>query len=84
MLTIDYTDELENYFLLIFKVEGIPCAGMVDKETHEVIDLFLLTSGVYNGSHPYNKDTSLKEVDWLPINYFNLEDDIKKYFNETY
>lgn len=83
-MNFDYTDELENYYLTIFHVNGIPCSAIVDKESKKVIDISTLTSGVYNGSHPYNKDTSLKCIDWIDISYYDLEEAIEEYFTTEY
>ena len=79
-MNFNYTDELDNYYLVTFNVEGIPFAAQVDKESKRVIDITTLTSGVYNASHPYNIDTSLKQIDWLPVNYFEIEDAIVEFF----
>ena len=38
-MNFDYTDELDNYFLVIFKIEGIPFSAQVDKESKSVIDI---------------------------------------------
>ena len=77
-----YTEEFQNYYLAIFHVDDIPFSAMVDKETKTVIDISTLTSGVYNnGYHPYNKDTSLKEIDWLSVSYFEVEEALVGYFN---
>lgn len=83
-MNFDYTDEFENYFLVIFHINDIPFSAIVDKESHNVIDISTLVSGNYNGSHPYNKDTSLKQIDWLDVNYFDYEDTIKEYFDANY
>lgn len=80
-MNFNYTDELDNYYLVTFNVEGIPFAAQVDKESKAVIDITTLTSGVHNnGHHPYNKDTSLKQIDWLPVNYFEIEDALVEFF----
>ena len=76
--------ELDEYYLFIFKVDGIPCSAMVDKESKKVIDIFTLVNGNYNGSHPYDKNTSLKNINWMPITYFEVEkvmlEYVKTYF----
>ena len=41
-----YTDEFDNYFLTIFKIDGIPFSAMIDKVSKEVIDISTLVSGV--------------------------------------
>ena len=83
-MNFDYTEEFDNYFLVIFKIDNIPFSVIVDKETHDVVDVSTLTNGIYNSSHPYDKDTSLKSIDWLPVNYFEIVDVIKEYFDKTY
>lgn len=77
-----YTEEFQEYYIVIFHVDDIPFSAMIDKQTKAVIDISTLTSGVYNkGHHPYNKDTSLKQIDWLPVNYFEVEEALVGYFN---
>ena len=83
-MNFDYTEEFDDYFLVIFKIDDMPFSAIVDKETHDVEDVSTLTSGIYNSSHPYDKDTSLKNIDWLPVNYFEIVVVIKEYFDKTY
>lgn len=83
-MNFDYTDELDNYFLVIFKIEGIPFSAQVDKESKSVIDICTLANGVYNASYPYNINTTLKQIDWLPLNYFEVEDALVEYFTNEY
>ena len=79
-----YTDEFDNYFLTIFKIDGIPFSALTDKVSKEVIDISTLVSGVYNASHPYNQNMSLKEIDWLSVNYFEIEDALVEYFTNEH
>lgn len=83
-MNFDYTDEFENYFLVIFRIDGVPFSALVDKESHNVIEITTLVSGIYNASHPYDKDTSLKSIEWLNVDYFAFEDAIKEYFDANY
>lgn len=80
-MNFDYT-ELNDYFLVIFKIDGIPFASIVDKENKSVVDVFTLDSGVHNGSHAYDTNTSLKKIDWLSLGYFEIEEAIYEYFSE--
>ena len=82
-MNFDYTDELDNYYLVTFTVDGIPFAAQVDKETKQVIDITTLASGVQNASRPYNIDTSLKQIDWLSVNYFEVEDALVEFFTNA-
>ena len=83
-MNFDYTEEFENYFLVLFNINNIPFSAIVDKETHNVIDIVTLKNGMDNSEHSYDKDTSMKTMTWLPVSYFEVEDVIKKYFNENY
>ena len=83
-MNFDYTDEFENFFLVIFHINGIPFSALVDKESHSVIDISTLVSGNYNASHPYDRDTPLKHIDWLGVDYFTYESAIKEYFDANY
>lgn len=77
-----YTEEFQDYYIVIFKVDEIPFSAMIDKETKKIIDISTLTSGVYTKGHqPYDKDTSMKQIDWLPVSYFEIEDALMGYFN---
>ena len=76
--------ELDEYYLIVFKIVGVPFYAMVDKESRAVIDIYTLTNGNHNASHPYDKDTSLKFIDWLPLNYFEMESIINDYIKVTF
>ena len=83
-MNFDYTEEFNDYFLVIFNINTIPFSAIVDKGTHNVVDVSTLVNGVYNSSYPYDKDTSLKTINWLPVNYFEVVDAIKEFFDNNY
>lgn len=83
-MDFEYTDEFDKYFLTIFKIDGVPFSALVDKESKSVIDISTLINGIYNASHPYNQNTSLKEIDWLSVNYYDIEKVITEYFTNEY
>ena len=74
-----YTDELD-YYLVIFNIEDIPFSAQIDKESKQVIDISTMTNGVFNASHPYNINTPLKQINWLPVSYFDIEDVLVEFF----
>lgn len=76
--------ELDDYYLIFFKICGIPFYAQVDKESRVVIDITTLANGNYNASHPYDKNTSLKFIDWLPLNYFEMESVVNDYIKVTF
>lgn len=75
-----FTEEFQDYYLVIFNVCGIDFSSIIDKETKRVVDIFTLKNGKY-GSVPYNENTSLKTLTCLPVNYFEVEDALIGYFN---
>lgn len=75
-----YTDELD-YYLVIFEIQNVPFYSLVDKETRTVIDILTLDNSKKLGKNAYVCDTSLKRIDWLPLNYYEVEKAISDFFS---
>lgn len=78
-----YTDELD-YILVMFNIDGVHFSSIVDKESKKVVDIFTLNNGRYGAINPYNENTSLKNITWLPVTYFEVEKAIEDFFANEY
>ena len=77
-MNFTYTDELD-YYLVLFSIDGVEFSAIVDKESKSVVDIVTLKNGIRFDT-PYNENTSLKTMNWLSLNYFDVEDALVEFF----
>lgn len=78
-LFYDWT-ELDNYYLVLFTVDGIKFYALVDKETSEPFRIATLQNGNLD-TFAFNSEDDYKCMSHnLSVDYFTVYDDIKAYF----
>lgn len=78
-LSYDWT-ELDNYYLVLFTVDGIKFYALVDKETSEPFRIASLHQGNLD-TFAFNAEDDYKIMsNGLSVSYFDVYDEIKAYF----